>query len=57
MKRSARRTSKVRENYIQYYGDNILNLLQRENINFTETTGDIEGYDKIVLDILEELKR
>ena len=38
-------------------GDKIFNLLQRENIDFTETTGDIEGYDKIVLDILEELKR
>ena len=28
-------------------GDKIFNLLQRENISFTETTGDIEGYDKI----------
>ena len=35
--------------------DDILNLLNSENINFTITTGDIEGYNQIVEEIAKEL--
>lgn len=35
--------------------DDILNLLKSENINFTITTGDIEGYNRIVEEIAKEL--
>lgn len=35
--------------------DDVLNLLKSENINFTITTGDIEGYNRIVEEITKEL--